>query len=249
MMLIALFLFAAHVFNTNADDAYLPPYIEACEFSNENLEQCIKEQIEKSLPEFTKGIPELDVPSTDPVHLDDINIDGNGLKLTFTKALMHGLKGSHLKEFKLKFDGDHGNFKLAFISNMSLTAEYEADGKLLILQIKGKGDALINCVNVDVEIESKLNQVKDNNGKDHLKLGTPSYKYNIEKTTFDLKNLFNGNKELADTTLQFANENWQQLMDDLAPPAIKQIVKTVVKAINKFFASVTTQQILKGYSP
>lgn len=36
-------------------------------------------------------------------------------------------------------------------------------------------------------------------------------------------------------------------MDDLAPPAIKQIVRTCVKAINKFFSNVTIEQIVAGY--
>lgn len=51
----------------------------------------------------------------------------------------------------------------------------------------------------------------------------------------------------AETTLAFANENWQQLMDELSPPAIKQIVRTIVKTINKFFSKVTIDQIVKGY--
>ena len=38
-------------------------------------------------------------------------------------------------------------------------------------------------------------------------------------------------------------------MDDLAPPAIKQIVKTIVKNINKFFSKVTIDRMFKGYKP
>lgn len=61
---------------------------------------CIKEQIENTLPYFTKGITELGVPSIDPVKLDDIIIDGNGLKLVFTEAEMHGLSTAKLTDFK-----------------------------------------------------------------------------------------------------------------------------------------------------
>lgn len=52
---------------------------------------------------------------------------------------------------------------------------------------------------------------------------------------------------LADATHQFANENWKQIMDDLAPPAVKQIVRTTIRNINKFFAKVTVPQIMIGY--
>lgn len=40
------------------------------------------------------------VPSLDPVHLDDIKINGNGLNLTFTDAAMHGLSDSQLSHLK-----------------------------------------------------------------------------------------------------------------------------------------------------
>lgn len=231
----------------NCEDAYLPPYITPCEFKSDDFVDCIKKQIEIALPQFTHGIPEMDVPSIDPVHLKNIEIVGNGLNLTFSEAEMHGLSQSKVTELKLQLSKGEGQFSLSFKGNMNLTAKYVADGRILILPIQGNGDALVDAQGVEVHIDSKLILEKDSKG-DHMKLATPKYRYTIERTVFDLKNLFNGNKQLADTTLQFANENWQQLMDELSPPAIKQIVKTVVKAINKFLSKVDIHQIIKGYT-
>lgn len=56
--------------------------------------------MEAVLPHFTSGIKELGVPSLDPVELDDINIDGNGLTLTFTQAKMHGISNSVITDLK-----------------------------------------------------------------------------------------------------------------------------------------------------
>lgn len=50
--------------------------------------------------------------------------------------------------------------------------------------------------NVEVEIASKLSHVKGDSGE-HFKLTVPNYKYKIQSTNFDLKNLFNGNKQLG----------------------------------------------------
>lgn len=47
-----------------------------------------------------------------------------------------------------------------------------------------------------MRIDSKVVHFKDGVGE-HFKLITPKYKYTIEKTIFDLKNLFNGNKQLG----------------------------------------------------
>ncbi|XP_047988997.1 circadian clock-controlled protein daywake-like [Leguminivora glycinivorella] len=238
-----VFLVAAFC-NANGEDAYLPPYIKQCSYTDPDFAACVKKQVILSLPQFTKGIPELGVPSIDPINLDDIIIDGNGLKLSLRKAQMHGLSTVDVTDLKVNLKEE--SFTLKFVANMSVSGVYNIDGRILVLPIKGDGDCFIAVDNTEVEISSKLTPVKGKTGE-HLKLVTPNYKYQIEKTTFQFKNLFNGNKELSDTMHQFANANWKQLMDDLAPPVIKQIVRTGVKAINKFFNKVTAQQLINDY--
>ncbi|XP_063374598.1 circadian clock-controlled protein daywake-like [Cydia amplana] len=238
-----VFLVAAFC-NANGEDAYLPSYIKQCSYNDAEFASCVKQQVVLSLPQFTKGIPELGVPSIDPIDLDDIIIDGNGLKLSLRKAQMHGLSTVHVTDLKVNLKDE--SFTLKFVANMSVSGVYNIDGRILVLPIKGDGDCLILVDNTEVEISSKLTPVKGKTGE-HLKLVTPNYKYQIEKTTFQFKNLFNGNKELSDSMHQFANANWKQLMDDLAPPVIKQIVRTGVKAINKFFNKVTAQQLINDY--
>lgn len=61
---------------------------------------CVKDKLSTTLPHFTKGIKELGVPPLDPVKLDDIDIDGNGLKLSFTDATMHGLGNAVITDLK-----------------------------------------------------------------------------------------------------------------------------------------------------
>ncbi|XP_050672711.1 circadian clock-controlled protein daywake-like [Leptidea sinapis] len=242
-----LFVFiAAFVYVKAGDEEYLPSYIQPCDLQTPEFKECVRKQLVNSLPLFAKGIPEMGVPSIDPTELDNIDIDGSGLKLSFKKPKLHGLSHASLTELAVTIGELEEKFKLGLKMNLSLTGEYIADGKILILPIKGKGPSLIKVSNVDVEIISKLTHVKEGKGE-YFKLATPNYKYEIESTTFDFKNLFEGNKQLAETTLKFANENWRQLMDDLAPPVIKQIVKTIVKAINKFFSKVTVQRLVKGY--
>ncbi|KAI8440346.1 hypothetical protein MSG28_001683 [Choristoneura fumiferana] len=243
MIVISFVLLVAIACSGNGD--ILPSYIKPCTLGD-GFANCVKEQMITSLPYFTKGIPELNVPSLDPVNLDDIVIDGNGLKLSLKEAKLHGIADVDVQD--LKVDIDEEKFSLTFIANMSVTGQYAIDGRILILPVQGHGDSTIKCDNIKVEIKSKLTHVNDAKGE-HFKLVTPNYNYQIEKTTFAFKNLFNGNKQLADATHEFANQNWQQLMDDLAPPVIKQIVRTCVKAINKFFNKVTIDQIVLGYKP
>lgn len=50
--------------------------------------------------------------------------------------------------------------------------------------------------NVEVTIDGTLARLKNNAGE-HMKLITPKYQYDIEKTTFRFENLFNGSKTLC----------------------------------------------------
>lgn len=79
---------------------FLAPYIQPCALKDTKFSQCVKQQIENSLEKFTKGIPEMGVPSIDPVELDNIYIDGNGLNLSFTEPAMHGLSKSKLTDLQ-----------------------------------------------------------------------------------------------------------------------------------------------------
>ncbi|CAH0721606.1 unnamed protein product, partial [Brenthis ino] len=243
---IAFVLFIGSQTFVKAENDFFPDYIHPCTMTEPDFKECVKKQMIDSLGNFSKGIPELGVNSTDPVNLDDIHIDGAGLKLKFTNAQMHGLSNSKLTQFDFNFGSEEESIKIGVTANLSLTAQYIADGQILFLPIKGEGDALIECYGIEVEFSSKLKRVKGSKG-DHLKLLAPTYKYDIQSTTFDLKNLFNGNKEIAETTLNFVNKNWKQIMDELAPPVVKQIVKTIVKTINNFFSKVTLARLILEY--
>lgn len=74
-------------------------YIQQCDFQDNFLE-CLRETIKTTLPHFTKGIKELGVPPLDPVKLDDIDINGNGLKLAFSDATMHGISNAVITDLK-----------------------------------------------------------------------------------------------------------------------------------------------------
>ena len=46
---------------------------------------------------------------------------------------------------RLDLGVEEEKFKIGVTANLSLTAQYTAEGQILILPIRGKGDALIEC--------------------------------------------------------------------------------------------------------
>lgn len=48
----------------------------------------------------------------------------------------------------------------------------------------------------------------------------------------------------AQTTERFTNENWEIIMSEIAPPAIKQIIRKCVDVVSTFFGAVPIPDLL-----
>lgn len=58
---------------------FLASFLKICNRSDPNLKQCIKESVEQLRPLLSKGIPEFDIPSCEPLIIPEVAIDqGSG---------------------------------------------------------------------------------------------------------------------------------------------------------------------------
>lgn len=66
------------------------------------------------------------------------------------------------------------------------------------------------------------------------KIDTNTCKFPIFRLYMDFENLFNGDKVLGDTTNQFLNENWQDILNELKPvlkDVVSGISQNIIKAV------------------
>ncbi|XP_072932946.1 protein takeout-like [Epargyreus clarus] len=234
-MRVHLCILAAVIATANAGS--LPSYIKPCSASDPNLNDCIQKVITAIGPKFAKGIPELGVASMDPVDLGKIVVNNPALKIIFTDTVLTGLGDFVVNSFKI--NTDKGKAALDFTANVTLKAHYEMDGQVLILPIKGNGQAKIKITNLNIVIKYDYKTVDGH-------WVVPSYKdsYKMDRAQFKFNNLFGGNKELADTTGKFLNENWNVIIQEIAPPALDQIIRKCVEEVTKFFGAVPADQLL-----
>ncbi|XP_021192580.2 circadian clock-controlled protein daywake [Helicoverpa armigera] len=215
----------------------LPSFIKPCSRSDPQLNQCVEKVISAAGAKFTEGIPELGIAPLDPVELGTVFVDNPALKLTFTDTVVTGLKGFRVNTYKI--NPDKGKATLDFTANVTLKAHYVMDGQVLILPIKGDGESRIKITNLNIVVKYDFVE-RDGHWN------VPSYKdhYKMDRAQFKFTNLFGGNKELAQTTQRFTNENWEIIMSEIAPPAIKQIIKKCVDQVNKFFGAIPAAELL-----
>ncbi|CAB3255081.1 unnamed protein product [Arctia plantaginis] len=215
----------------------LPSFFTPCSKSDPQLSECVQKVISVSGAKFTEGIPELGIAKLDPVQIGTVVVNNPSLQITFTDTIVTGLKDFRVNNYKINLE--KGKATLDFTANVTLNAEYEMNGKLLILSIKGKGQAKIKITNLNIVVKYDFNESNDHwiitGYKDHFKMDRAYFKFN---------NLFNGNKQLAQTTEKFTNENWELIMNEIAPPAIKQIITKCVEVVNSIFKSAPLTELL-----
>ncbi|VVC96903.1 circadian clock-controlled protein daywake-like [Leptidea sinapis] len=215
----------------------LPPFLKACSASDPQLNQCVEKVIAEGGSSFAQGIPELGIASLDPVYLGKVLVDNPALKLTFEDTVVTGLGGFRVNSYRI--DTEKGKAVLDFTANVTLKANYDMDGQVLILPIKGNGQARIKITNLNIVIKYDYKTI---NGFWTVTGYKDSYK--MDRAQFKFTNLFGGNKELAATTLSFLNQSWDVIMQEIAPPAIEQIIDRCVEEVKKLFSAVPATELL-----
>ncbi|CAG9562798.1 unnamed protein product [Danaus chrysippus] len=206
---------------------------------------CILSSAKTSLPIFAKGIPELGVKSLDPMYIPLIVSDESGLKLKFKNSTLTGLSGCVVDNFK----HDHIKKKqlLKITCDVSLTGDYEVQGKVLILPVEGNGKYKIDIRGITVKCNFNLNEF-ENSGVTHWKIDddwSETYKFKVrDGAVFHFENLFNGNKILGDPVLELLNSSWKDVMEDISPPIIKAIIGQEVEAVNTLYSAVPADDFL-----
>ncbi|XP_046977794.1 protein takeout-like isoform X1 [Vanessa cardui] len=236
-MRVSLCLLAVAYFIAGACAGKLPPFIKACSVSDPKLNQCIESAITVAGPKFAQGIPELGIKPLDPAELGRVVVNNPALKVILDDTVVTGLGGFRINSFKM--NAEKGKSVLDFTANVTLKAHYDMDGKVLIVPIRGNGQAKIKITNLRIVIKYDFKTVDG-----HWTVTDHKDSYKMDRAQFKFTNLFNGNKELADTTIRFLNENWEIIMQEIAPPAIDQVIAACVEEVRKLFLAIPADQLL-----
>jgi len=162
------------------------------------------------------------------------------LKLNFKDVIVGGLSAVKIDRV-VGFDSDPTKSKFEMYGSFPkivLSGKYVADGRILILPIRGDGDADITLVNPKFSVKFKPNvQVK--NGQHYLSVDKLKVLVEPERMNLQLSNLFNGDAALGTHLNIFLNENWRDVWTELQPSihlAIAEVVKSILSTLFQKFA-------------
>ncbi|KAH1024378.1 hypothetical protein HUJ05_003869 [Dendroctonus ponderosae] len=220
----------------------IPNYIKVCQKTDPNLSQCIIDSIEYLRPKLKEGIPELNVPSIEPLPLNEIRLKSGPnqaqINANITNLLVHG--PSSFKIIDLKPDLERTRFLVQFtIPTLYFEGDYDIDMNVLILKYKGKGPIQGNFTNYVFNCLFKGDKVQRNN-QTYLHFRKFTITLFTGKSHLHLGNLFGENGAiLSEATNTLIQENSELFIDEIRPvleESLAQKFTTIANSITSRFS-------------
>ncbi|XP_077291394.1 circadian clock-controlled protein daywake-like [Arctopsyche grandis] len=216
-------------------------YFTPCQASDPKLEECLKTTAQKVLPIFVNGIPDLNLEPFEEYKIEDVHEIQPSLQIHFTNITLFGSGNSKITGLKL--DPIKKKITLNFSNLGIMKSNYKADGRLLVLPVKGDGKAIIK-MDIDYDFKIYYDLVKGNDGKDHMKIVQHKANFSPNSMDFQMTNLFNGNKQLADVVVKFVNDSWRSIFPEIGTPVMIKVTERMIKQIGKFLNAFPASEIL-----
>ncbi|GJQ81234.1 hypothetical protein Trydic_g20453 [Trypoxylus dichotomus] len=195
----------------------LPSDIGRCKTKDPEFNDCLLKNIENAIRKFKDGAPQLGIPVFEPLKITEMVIgEGTGpvnVQQNFRNIELYGLTGSKI----LKEIGDPEHDKLyseSITPQLQLVGDYDINGRILVLPIRGKGKFNITLTNS--ELTHNLTMEKYTK-KEKIFWKILDYVVTIkpEKMQYQFDNLFDGDERLGSEINKVINENWESIYNDV----------------------------------
>ncbi|XP_075975226.1 circadian clock-controlled protein daywake-like [Anticarsia gemmatalis] len=194
---------------------------------------CVTKAVQLAYPLILEPNADIGAVEMDPMHHDIIEGNLSILKFKLFNTTLTGFRAAKIKS--AKYDEAADTLKIELHSpGFHLEGLYDINGRLIILPVEGNGDYYIDALDYILIINLELKTITKG-GKTYKIV--KSFTFTAEPTksvVFDFRNLFNGQKELGDPVLKFANENWKEVANEVQEPVFTANCKTLITNANKY---------------
>ncbi|VVC40627.1 Hypothetical protein CINCED_3A014149 [Cinara cedri] len=236
------------VITNAASSTNLPKGFIQCKKNDPKLNECLKDGLQSAIPHLAEGVPSLGLIKVDPLRIEELKINQESghpvnLDLKFNDVDLINLKHSQIKS--VYYDSVNYNAKIEVLLPESLLLEgnYEANGNVLVVPIKGKGKCklAIDISKVDLNVQFKP---VERNGNTFMDINNLTITFIATNLNLQFENLMNADKALSNNINVFLNENWRDILKELQPN-IEQFMGMALQEISQhFFNSIPENEIL-----
>ncbi|RZF37247.1 hypothetical protein LSTR_LSTR006573 [Laodelphax striatellus] len=223
----------------------IPDYVPVCKKSNPQFEKCILDAIEVVRPHLSKGIAKMKIPPSEPLVIPMLEVVRD-LESLRVNAKLKDLKVYGVTSFvvkKLKVD----LAKLAvylMIPNMYVTAEYDVDGRLLVVPLRGKGLFKGNFTNSEADIKGTAKTITNKKGTEFLQIKDIKAKIRVGDSAIKFNNQDRENAAITETAANFINQNKKEVLRIISPIVEEISEAFIVQFGNAIFRAVPMAEML-----
>ncbi|XP_011689932.1 PREDICTED: uncharacterized protein LOC105451267 [Wasmannia auropunctata] len=223
-------LFAFLLVTTYAAEE-LPSYIHVCGRKNPNYNECILDSANIAKSRVCTGMPEFDIPPSEPLIIDKIIIfNTNNLKLNLEDVKVTGFCNFEIKSVNTSSDRLH--LKMNVVQkHIDVHSKYDVDIRILV-SLVNKGlvnvslDNVEAILSIDLKIETKNNKTEIYASKVNLDIHLKTFKIEFDNSEKDLV-------QLHEAIRQVVNDNQQEVLNKIEPVMEKKFSEIIMSVVNK----------------
>ncbi|KAL7012574.1 hypothetical protein ACKWTF_014936 [Chironomus riparius] len=210
----------------NVCNGKLPSSVQVCSRNDPNIDQCIKNSVNKLKPYLATGDlgDGFIVPALEPFLYEGFSINpAANFLVKVNNASVIGASNFVIEKLRFNYNKIALDM-IALFPNLTMLGIYDMKAKVAILDITGRGDLKASIVNTKMKMKITGTRY-EKNGQTYVKYDKVTLKFQVGKTKVYLTNLFNGEPTLQAVGNQLVNENQDIFFEFIVPVMEKQFAK------------------------
>ncbi|KAL6428591.1 hypothetical protein ACFW04_007902 [Cataglyphis niger] len=225
--------------------AAIPSYIKVCSRNDPEINKCVFNSIEQLRSKLVTGIPELSVPSIEPLILKHVRLargpNGARLDINLTNIQVFGPSTFKIRDLKIDPKTVSLTFKIDF-DKLDFRGKYQINAQILLLKLVGEGGLTGSFLDYSSDCILKSYKVVRNN-KSYVVFEKMKFDITINKALINLDNLFNGDPILGPASNEVLNANSDLLVDEIKPVLEDALADLFTDVANKITEAFTYDEL------
>ncbi|RZC42183.1 takeout [Asbolus verrucosus] len=224
-------VFVLGIFFNGSSAASLPKYIKLCSRSDSEFDKCALRSGKEAIKHLIDGEKSLKILPLSPLKLPFVQLENTeNFQLNMTDVEVLGLDRAELVDVHVDLD-KHEVKIVVHLEEIELKGQFHAEGRVLILPIKGDGPGTVKAYAGDYMFSFRYNLV-NKGGVEYAKIDKNDFSFNVKKVEFAVEQVFGENTTLGAETNKFLNENWIEVIRDF-----EQVIGQTIGSICNQIAS------------
>ncbi|XP_041973777.1 uncharacterized protein LOC121729363 [Aricia agestis] len=218
-----------------------------CPREEKALGRCLKDALNKLIPQLSTGVPQYDIPPCEPLLVPSLFVKQSAgpisVESSYSDVTVWGPSRMKIKHVDVD-SSKHRVVAKLHIPELRMRGNYKLKGQLLMLPIEGEGKFTAKYNDIDATVTIILGRHPRKTGVDALACTSLDVKFAVDAASMELENLFGGDDELGSMMNKFLNDNWKELSGELQGPMEEALRDFLKPLADHAFASLNADDIL-----